>query len=511
MIRWWELAAGRGSLGRRGTMAAIAAAALILVASPAPSRAFVQQQWQWQKIGNGASPSPSSSSSSSSNLFGFRSRTRSRVLGTLAAEKVAIAEVSSSLSPSFRRENPMNDKFEMHSFHHIEFFCGDASSASRRFSAALGMPVVAKSDQSTGNQSHASYVIQSGDLRLLFTAPYGLPVAEGGGSTTAIGSPIPSFRAEDAVKFCAEHGLAARAVGIEVTDATAAYQACIAGGGTGVLPPTQLADPTGRSGCVISEVALYGDVVLRFISHHSGGGSAFLPGFEAVERAPDAPTLDFGLRRVDHAVGNVWDLREAVEHVKRMTGMHEFAEFTAEDVGTVDSGLNSIVLASNNELVLLPLNEPTFGTARKSQIQTYLEQNRGPGLQHLALKTDDIISTLSSMRAQTYMAGFDFMPAPGAEYYQDVPRRVPELTPHQLSKIEELGILADKDDQGILLQIFTKPCGDRPTFFIEIIQRIGCMEEDSNGAVSQRGGCGGFGKGNFASKCWHMRTPTDSD
>merc|ERR1712093_913843 len=147
-------------------------------------------------------------------------------------------------------------------------------------------------------------------------------------------------------------------------------------------------------------------------------------------------------------------------------------------------GLNSMVMASNNEMVLLPFNEPTFGTKRKSQIQTYLEQNDGEGLQHLALKTDDI---------------FDTMPPASPAYYKNLPDKIGDaLTPDQYKELEELGLLADKDDQGVLLQIFTKPCSDRPTFFIEIIQRIGCMTKNQKGEEEQTGGCGGFGKGNFS-------------
>lgn len=214
--------------------------------------------------------------------------------------------------------------------------------------------------------------------------------------------------------------------------------------------------------------------------------------------------------------------------------MHQFAEFTAEDVGTVDSGLNSMVLANNNEMVLLPVNEPTFGTKRKSQIQTYLEQNNGPGLQHLALKSDDIFATVRAMRAHGGgRGGFEFQKPASADYYRALPSRVgtDALTPAQFAEVQELGLLVDRDDQGVLVQIFTKPLGDRPTVFIEVIQRIGCMREmkkeekdvggeletslgvtsaegdvggrgtaggDGGERMEQAAGCGGFGKGNFS-------------
>jgi len=238
------------------------------------------------------------------------------------------------------------------------------------------------------------------------------------------------------------------------------------------------------------------------------GSLSLLPGFAAAgpPPGPKPPAAVPPLVRFDHVVGNVPELTEPWGRIARMTGFHQFAEFTAEDVGTVDSGLNSIVLASNSEMVLLPLNEPTFGTRRKSQIQTYLELNRGAGVQHIALLTRDIFATVREMRAREGRGGFAFMPRPSDAYYRALPGRLglgeaagpggaPVVTAAQLAEAEELGILVDRDDQGVLLQIFTSPVGDRKTLFLELIQRLGC---DDGGAAEQRGGCGGFGKGNFA-------------
>jgi len=245
---------------------------------------------------------------------------------------------------------------------------------------------------------------------------------------------------------------------------------------------------------VISEIKLYGDVIIRWVSLEGFTGP-YLPQFAKV----DTPDFNYGLVRLDHAVGNAPVMFDVIEYIQKATGFHEFAEFTAADVGTVDSGLNSMVLANNNEMVLLPINEPTFGTKRKSQIQTYLEQNEGPGLQHLALKTNDIFRTMREMRQRTLVGGFDFMPKPSNDYYKNLPEKIGDiLTKEQYEEIEKLGLLADKDDQGTLLQIFTKPLGDRPTVFIEIIQRIGCLEKSPEGLEEQKGGCGGFGKGNFS-------------
>ncbi|TYZ59563.1 hypothetical protein PybrP1_011641 [[Pythium] brassicae (nom. inval.)] len=390
---------------------------------------------------------------------------------------------------NFVRHNPMSDRFDVRNFHHVEFYCGDATNTSKRFQWGLGLNLVAKSDQSTGNHEGASYVTQSNDVKIVFTAPYALETEKDPDAKF----PLPGFDMEFAHKFTQTHGLAIRALGIAVGDAKEAYEKSVKNGGVGVLEPKTMTDKASGKTAVISEVKLYGDVVIRWVSGDFDG--PYLPGYEAVAAGPD---LSIGIQRFDHCVGNVPKLIEAVEYVVGFTGFHEFSEFTAEDVGTVDSGLNSMVLASNNEMVLLPVNEPTFGTPRKSQIQTYLEQNVGPGLQHMALKTDDIFRTLAEMRQRSFLGGFEFMPRPEKGYYERLPARIGnDLSPKQYAQIEELGLLVDKDDQGILLQIFTKPLGDRPTVFFEIIERVGCML-DISGRLEQAAGCGGFGKGNFS-------------
>lgn len=395
----------------------------------------------------------------------------------------------------FVRHNPKSDKFDVRKFDHIEFYCGDATNASRRFAFGLGFSLVAKSDQSTGNHASASYVARSGDVTLVFTAPYALETAKAPGAD----SPLPGFDASFAFDFTKKHGLAVRALGIRVGDAAEAYTVSVANGAVGVLAPQTLTDKESGTATVVSEVKLYGDVVLRYVSGDYAG--AFVPGYEPLTFEGGASEEDesLGIERIDHCVGNVPKLAEAVEYVMKFTGFHEFAEFTAEDVGTLDSGLNSMVLASNNEMVLLPMNEPTFGTKRKSQIQTYLEQNVGAGLQHMALKTRDIFKTLAEMRRRSRYGGFEFMPAPNAKYYEQMPARIGDaFSPEQYKQIERLGLLVDKDDQGILLQIFTKPLGDRATVFFEIIERVGCMTESLAGRLEQAAGCGGFGKGNFS-------------
>lgn len=381
------------------------------------------------------------------------------------------------------------------------------------------MPLVARADLTTGCGACASYVLRSKQLVFAFTAPLGAPL-----KPTDRPCPYPGYERGEASTFIAAHGTAVRAVGVVVEDAGAAYAAAVAGGAIAAREPLTQTDATGATQTT-AEIILYGDVRLRFVS----GGSA-APFFAAYtrdaegSRSADGPGT-LGLDRLDHAVGNVHSLLPAANYVMSATGFHEFAEFVADDVGTLDSGLNSIVLANNDETVLVPINEPTHGTRRQSQIQTYLDHHGGPGVQHLALKTDDAFATLRELRSRVATGGIDLHPPASPEYYRGLRDKVGDvLTEEQLVECEELGLLVDRDDAGVLLQIFTRPLGDRPTLFLEIIQRVGCVRpvpaveavarRESTATVAaaveaaargegatvpeQAGGCGGFGKGNFA-------------
>lgn len=386
----------------------------------------------------------------------------------------------------FKRCNPMTDKFELRAFHHVEFYVDDASTAAARFASALGLHLVARSDLSTGNARFSSQVLGSGSVRFVFTAPTC--------SSDELDDAHPSVTASPRRmrEYTATHGLAVYAVCVEVKDARDAFEAAVAHGARAATPPR--AAP--GNGCVVSEVILHphGDAVLRFVSGVPDGG--FLPGYTST--GADASAGAYGFTRLDHVVSNVAALLPAVDYLAGATGMHEFAEFTSADVGTALSGLNSMVLASNNERVLLPINEPTdSGGARKSQIQTFLDLHGGPGVQHIAIKTDAIFETIRAMRAaHEHGCGFELMERPRASYYEKLRARLGDdaLSAEQAAACAELGILVDRDDQGVLLQVFTKPVGDRATLFLEVIQRIGC---DEGGAAEQKGGCGGFGKGNF--------------
>ena len=283
------------------------------------------------------------------------SRSASRAGATVAGGGAPTVIDSLKGYEAFQRVNHLSDLFVIKGFHHVELYTADATHTAARWSFGLGMPVVARSGPATGNSACSSVLLQSGGMRFLFSAPL----------RNGTGCPLRGYDASDAAAFVAKHGVAVRAVGLEVEDAREAYERCVAAGGVGVLSPYAMAGTDGVDGSGggesvwVAEVQLYGDVVLRFVST-GGYDGAFLPGFEAEEDARIDET--FGLKRLDHLVGNVWELLPRANYVAQSTGLHEFAEFTAEDVGTVDSGLNSLVLASNDGNVLLPMNEPTYGT-----------------------------------------------------------------------------------------------------------------------------------------------------
>jgi 4-hydroxyphenylpyruvate dioxygenase len=412
---------------------------------------------------------------------------------------------------AFVRTNPVTDRFQTRAFHHVELYCSDASSTAGRFAHALGMDVIATSGPHTGNSAFASVVVGSGDVRLCFTAPLS-PPPRGGASGGCELADALGYDAAAARSFIEKHGgVAVRAVCVHVADARAAYDACVAGGGEGVLSPRPLhstdSSESHAAAAEVAEVRLYGDVALRLLSINEAedsGGSAYLPGWADATSASGSGggknDESFGIARFDHIVGNVWELLPTVRRLHEMLGFHEFAEFASEDVGTIDSGLNSIVMSNDAQNVLLPVNEPTYGTRRRSQIETYLVSNGGEGVQHIALFSKDIFETIRKMRAAGERGGFVFMDAPSDEYYEELPARIGDaLTKEEYATVRELGLLVDRDPEGVLIQIFTRPVGDRPTLFLEIIERRGCMLNDETAPELQvqRGGCGGFGKGNF--------------
>lgn len=233
---------------------------------------------------------------------------------------------------NFVRHNPMSDRFDMKKFHHVEFWCLDSMNVSRRFTWGLGMHETAYSNMTTGNKLYASSVVQSNAITFVFTAPYNNSLLLDGSTP-----PHPAYSQQFAQEFIIKHGLAVRALGISVGDANIAYEKCVENGAVGVLTPVALVDKDSGKTLTISEVKLADDVVLRFVSGDYDG--PFLPNYAKV----DTPDVNYGLTRVDHCVTNVPSLFAQVDYMINAAGFHEFSEFTAEDVGTLDSGLNSMV------------------------------------------------------------------------------------------------------------------------------------------------------------------------
>ncbi|KVH90691.1 4-hydroxyphenylpyruvate dioxygenase [Cynara cardunculus var. scolymus] len=271
------------------------------------------------------------------------------------------------------------------------------------------MPIVAKSDLSAENKAHASYLLRCGQLLFLITAPYSATISTVDTNTAS----IPTFSHAACRAFIAAHGLAVRSVAIEVDDAELAYSISVSNGAKSFSLPITLGEP--ENSVVISEVQVYNDAVLRYISYTKPTvdiASTFLSGFEPIETSSSFPGQNYDLRCLDHAFGTVPELASAVNYLKSFTGFHKFAEIGGEDIGTIESWLNTVCLACNDETVILGLCEPVYGTPWTSQILTYFEHNEGPGFQHLALESEDIFWTLREMKQRSGFGGLALMPPP---------------------------------------------------------------------------------------------------
>ena len=335
---------------------------------------------------------------------------------------------------------------------HVEFYVGNARQAAYFYRAAFGMSLVAYAGPETGQRDRTSYVVEQGKVRFVFTTSLrpGTPIAE----------------------HVARHGDGVRVIALEVGDARAAWTETTARGARSIAEPAETADDYGR--VITSSIAAYGDTVHTFVErgHYNG---AFLPGFRAEQ--PDTVARPVGLKHVDHMVGNVgWHaMNEWVDFYANVMGFQLYQHFDDKDISTEYSALMSKVMANGNGYVKFPINEPAEGR-RKSQIEEYLDFYQGPGVQHIALATDDILGTVAQMQRQ----GVEFLTIPHS-YYTELSNRVGRID-EPIEELERLGILADRDDEGYMLQIFTRPVEDRPTLFYEIIQRKGSRS---------------FGKGNF--------------
>jgi len=273
-------------------------------------------------------------------------------------------------------------------------------------------------------------------------------------------------------KHVALHGDGVKDIALWVDDADSAYRETTRRGAHGVAEPSELKDEHGA--VRVSTIATYGETVHTFVERKNYSGP-FLPGFVAVKE--DHIARPVGLLHIDHVVGNVgWnDMNKFVQFYEDALGFKQWQHFDDADISTEYSALMSKVMANGNGYVKFPINEPAEGR-RKSQIEEYLEYYKGPGAQHLALATNDIVATVTKMHAQ----GVEFLTVPHS-YYSELQKRVGKID-EDIDELERLGILVDRDDEGYMLQIFTKPVEDRPTVFFEIIQRKGSKS---------------FGKGNF--------------
>jgi 4-hydroxyphenylpyruvate dioxygenase len=335
----------------------------------------------------------------------------------------------------------------------VQFYVGNAKQAAYYYRAAFGMKLVAYRGPETGTRDRVDYVLEQGKIRFVLTTPLS-----------------PDSEIADHIR---RHGDGVREIALWVDDAESAYLETTRRGARGVQEPTVREDKDGR--VRISAIAAYGDTVHAFIERKDYKG-VFLPGFRAVEGG-DPIARPTGLLHIDHMVGNVgWGQMDAwVGFYRDVMGFQLYQHFDDKDISTEYSALMSKVMSNGNGRVKFPINEPAVGK-KKSQIEEYLEFYGGPGVQHIALATGNIVETVSKMRAQ----GIEFLRVPST-YYDDLEQRCGKID-EPVSDLADLGILVDRDDEGYMLQIFTKPVEDRPTLFYEVIQRKGSRS---------------FGKGNF--------------
>ena len=336
---------------------------------------------------------------------------------------------------------------------HLELWVGNAKQAAYFYEHALGFTRVAYGGPETGLRDRASYVLEQGEIRLVLTS---------------------GLRSDsEIVRFVARHGDGARDVALQVPDAGTAYREAVGRGATSVVAPHRLEDEHGS--VELATIATYGENVHTFVSR-GGYGGPYLPGY--VSLAPNGDTAPgVGLVAIDHVVGNVelGRMDHWVEFYERVFGMVNIIHFGDDQIQTEYSALMSKVMAGGDGKIKFPINEPAEGK-RKSQIDEYLEFYEGPGVQHIALQTHDVVGTVEAMKRR----GILFLDTPET-YYDDVQSRVGEIS-EDYADLERLRILADRDDDGYLLQIFTKTAQDRPTLFFEVIERHGATT---------------FGEGNF--------------
>jgi 4-hydroxyphenylpyruvate dioxygenase len=346
----------------------------------------------------------------------------------------------------------VTDTFPINGTDYIEFWVGNARQASLYYRAAFGFELVAYRGPETGTRDRASYLLQQDKIRFVLTTPIRSsgPIAD----------------------HVHKHGDGVRDIALWVEDTRTAFEAAVERGAKSAMDPTVMKDDDGE--IVIAAIRTYGDTIHSLVERKNYRG-LFMPGFVPVS-SPFRPA-PAGLMYVDHCVGNVelGRMNDWVGFYEKVLGFTNILTFDDKTINTEYSALMSKVMSNGNGRIKFPINEPAEGK-KKSQIDEYLEFYDGPGVQHIAVATDDIIRTVRDLKSR----GVEFLSVPKA-YYDNLPARVGKID-EDLAPLQELGILVDRDDEGYLLQIFTKPVEDRPTVFYEIIQRKGAKS---------------FGAGNF--------------
>ncbi|MFA6233570.1 MAG: 4-hydroxyphenylpyruvate dioxygenase [Bacteroidota bacterium] len=343
------------------------------------------------------------------------------------------------------------DQLPLRAVNHVEIYCGNAKQSAYYYRQAFGFSLVGYLGPETGVRDRVSYALQQGKVRFILTTP---------------------LSDDGIIPFLSKHGDSVRDVALETTDAEFCFRTTVESGARPVRQPEIIGDEYGK--VKIASIATYGDTIHTFVEYLDYSGPC-LPGFQAMPE--DTFARSVGLKHIDHIVGNVgWEQMEQwVQFYIDVFGFSRFVTFDDGDISTEYSALRSTVVANSSKWIKFPINEPAEGL-KKSQIEEYIDFNNGAGVQHVAIETDNIIATISKMREQ----GVEFLDIPDS-YYDDLIDRVGPIE-EDIAPLRKLNILVDRDDKGYMLQIFTKPVEDRPTLFIEIIQRKGAES---------------FGKGNF--------------
>lgn len=334
----------------------------------------------------------------------------------------------------------------------VELYVGNAKQAAHYYKTAFGFQSLAYSGLETGQKEFCSYVVVQDKIRLVLTSPYNAD--------------------SEIAHHIRRHGDGVKVIALWVEDATKAYEETIKRGAETVAEPQVMQDEYGQ--VIKASIKTYGDTIHTFVERKNYSG-VFMPGFMPWESEYNPPSK--GLKYIDHMVGNVelGQMNKWAEFYAKVMGFANLVTFDDKDISTQYTALMSKVMTNGNGRIKFPINEPAQGL-KKSQIEEYLDFYGGPGCQHIAVATDDIVFTVSEMRK----AGVEFLHVPGT-YYDTVGNRVGQIA-EDMATLKKLGIMVDRDEEGYLLQIFTKPVEDRPTMFFEIIQRKGAKS---------------FGKGNF--------------